>query len=301
MSTITVTLTDTQLNDLKRRYPTAEYMKTPQFALFQFRLSDCVVTAYVSKKVVFQGEGAQLHASGYMSDDTKIVQRNQNKVNSNFSNETYPQCGSDEVGTGDYFGPITVCAACVKEEDVAFLRELHITDSKVVSDKNIRVMGPQLMNRLQHSILILNNRKYNEIHKRSNMVEIKAKLHNQAFVHLKHKLGNLPKHTIIDQFTSETSYYKYVNKEKEVIRDIHFETKAESKYLAVASASIIARYVFLISFDAMIEQYHFPFLKGAGPTVDKNIKEFLTFYETKELQNVAKLHFANTKKIGVKI
>ena len=50
---------------------------------------------------------------------------------------------------------------------------------------------------------------------------------------------------------------------------IHFETKAENKYLSVAAGSIIARYAFLQAFDAMCQHYEFPFVKGAGSKVDR--------------------------------
>lgn len=77
---------------------------------------------------------------------------------------------------------------------------------------------------------------------------------------------------------------------------IHFETKAENKYLSVAAGSIIARYAFLQAFDAMCQHYEFPFVKGAGSKVDQAIRAFVKQYGKAELANVGKLHFANTKK-----
>lgn len=297
MSTITVRLTDDELQDLKKRYPDAEYRKTPQYGLFQFKLSDCMVTAYTSRKVVFQGEGAEIHAGSYirLKESKDLKMSSGEKINVN----TFPQCGSDEVGTGDYFGPVVVCAAYVKEEDLPFLASLHIQDSKEVPDKRIRELGPVLMKRLAHSVLILDNRKYNEIHERQNMVEIKAKLHNQAYVNLERKIIRLPEYVIVDQFAEANIYFRYLRKEKKIIHSVYFETKAENKYISVACASIIARYAFLISFDTMCEKYHFQFRKGAGPYVDENIKEFLQFHPKEELKNVAKLHFANTVKADV--
>ncbi len=53
------------------------------------------------------------------------------KVNAN--DNKYHNCssvGSDEVGTGDYFGPIVVTATYVRLEDVKFLEDLGIRDSK---------------------------------------------------------------------------------------------------------------------------------------------------------------------------
>ena len=150
-----------------------------------------------------------------------------------------------------------------------------------------------------HSLLILDNETYNRIHPDHNMVAIKCKLHNQAFVHLRHKLKALPKHIIIDQFVKKESYYRYLKQEAEVIEGIHFETKAENKYMAVAAASVIARYAFLMRFEAMCQAYNFPFLKGASAKVDQNIVDFVQRYGQASLTKVAKLHFANTKKAGL--
>ena len=50
------------------------------------------------------------------------------------------------------------------------------------------------------------------------------------------------------------------------------------------------------AFDAMCEQYDFTFLKGAGSKVDQNIREFVAMHGKEALLQVAKLHFANTKK-----
>lgn len=295
MSTKTIQCNPQEMAAIKQRYPQAEIRKTPPYAQWQIKLSDCVITAYTSGKVVFQGDGAEFHASGYEGITTK----QKNKIHMAKHADVYPQCGSDEVGTGDYFGPICVCAAYVGSEDVDFLRTLGIQDSKAVKDERIRELAPILMERLPYSLLILDAAKYNRIHESNNMVAIKCKLHNQAFVHLQHKLGALPSFIIIDQFVQGSSYYRYLTQEKEVIRDIHFETKAENKYLSVACGSIIARYAFLKAMDAMCEQYHFEFLKGASAKVDDCIRLFVKMYGKKELANVAKLHFANTKKAGI--
>ena len=54
--------------------------------------------------------------------------------------------GSDEVGTGDYFGPIVVTAAYVKKEDIPFLEELGVKDSKKMTDDKILEVVPKLKN-----------------------------------------------------------------------------------------------------------------------------------------------------------
>lgn len=297
MSTVTIVCSKQEIDEINTRYPYAERRKTPPYAYWQIKLSDCVITAYESGKVVFQGEGASLHAQGVngsvsqMQKDNTAPDRKQNAV--------YPQCGSDEVGTGDYFGPVTVCACYVQKADINWLTSLHIQDSKGMKDETIRNIAPDLMERLPHSLLILNNAKYNQIHPTNNMVGIKCKLHNQAYVHLKKKVAQWPSLVVIDQFVQGKSYYRYLQHESEVVRDIHFETKAENKYLAVACGSVIARYAFLKAFDAMCDAYQFPFLKGASSKVDENIRQFVNLHGIEQLHNVAKLHFANTKKAGI--
>ena len=288
MSSRTINMSKQQILKLKETLKNSEIRKTPPYALYQFKTSECVITAYESGKVVFQGNGADFYANAY-ENDSPIKKASNTK-------EIYPQCGSDEVGTGDYFGPVCVCACCVQKEDVSFLRELKIQDSKAIQDEYIREIAPKLMKRLTYSLLIMDNVTYNRVHPTNNMVAIKSKLHNQAFVHLRKKLQGLPEFCIIDQFVQKNSYYRYVANEKEVVRDIHFETKAENKYLSVACGSIIARYAFLLAFDDMEERYNFHFLKGAGNKVDANIREFVKQHGKEELNKVAKLHFANTKK-----
>lgn len=45
--------------------------------------------------------------------------------------------GSDEVGTGDYFGPMTVVAVYVDAKQIPLLKELGVKDSKNLNDAQI--------------------------------------------------------------------------------------------------------------------------------------------------------------------
>lgn len=127
------------------------------------------------------------------------------------------------------------------------------------------------MNQIPYSLLILDNEKYNNVHETNNMNAIKSKLHNQAYVNLV-KNYEVPSFKIIDQFTPETSYYRYLKGEKTIVTGIHFETKAEDKYPAVGAASVIARYAFLKKMDEMEENWKMKFQKGAGDKVDISLK-----------------------------
>lgn len=287
MSSETIVMSKKEMLALANKFPHKEVRKTPPYALYQIKVENCILTAYTSGKLVIQGKDAQAIRAILGTPKQTIAQQAQ---------ALYPQCGSDEVGTGDYFGPITVCACCVKEADIPFLKALHIQDSKAIRDPMICHIAPQLMERLPYSLLIMDNETYNRVHPNQNMVAIKSKLHNCAYAHLEEKLHGLPAFCIIDQFVQKSTYYRYIAQEKTIVKNIHFETKAENKYLSVACASIIARYAFVKRLDTMSEQYDFTFVKGASAKVDAAIVEFVKRYGKDALTKVGKLHFANTKK-----
>ncbi len=295
MNTYTKVMSEAQMMALKKKMAHAEQCKTPPYALYRVKTSECTITAYESGKVTFQGKEAAFYADNCEGAlQTKKVKKSEKEGNIAAS---YPQCGSDEVGTGDYFGPIVVCAACVQEKDLEVLEPLSIQDSKQIKDDTILSIAPILMEQLTYSVLILENGKYNIVHQSNNMNEIKAKMHNQAFIHLRNKLDIPAETIIIDQFTPKDTYYRYLETEKEIVENIHFETKAENKYISVACGAIIARYTFLQALDLMGEQYDFAFPKGAGKHVDEAGVEFVKQHGFEALEKVSKFHFMNTKKI----
>ncbi len=277
---ITLKLNETQIKKLEQTFHESKASKTPPYAYYQLKCEDCVITAYTSGKVVFQGKDADIYASSFMP---------QKEV-------TIPQAGSDEVGTGDYFGPVVVCASYVDEKVINLIQSLNVRDSKALTDKEIREIAPKLEENVIHSTLILMPSKYNIVHETTNLNAIKAKMHNQAYVNLSKKV-QLPKFKIIDQFAPEPLYYRYLRNDQTIIKDIHFETKAEDKYPSVAISSMIARNAFLDAMDKMSAAYDITFAKGGGLQADECAKEFIQKYSFDRLHEVAKMHFKNTEKL----
>ena len=288
-NTITLKLKSIQEEQLFKTF--SEFQTTPpQYAKWQLKPENCIITCYTSGKTVFQGKDANVYAAAFMEVQAEIP-------NTTTTNQ-YPQAGSDEVGTGDYFGPVCVCASYVTKDDVDFLVKLGVRDSKQMSDADMLKIGPLLMERIPHSLLIVPPQKYNQVHESNNLNAIKAKLHNQAYINLAKKI-ELPSFKIIDQFTPETSYYHYLKNEPQIIRGIHFETKAEDKYLSVAVGSIISRYGFLKTWEEMEQKYNMTLPKGSGDKVDIVAQAFVERYGLERLGEIAKLHFKNTEKIRV--
>ena len=280
MSNFSIKLTDEKISVLKDTFK--EYIKENknEYVDTFIQKEDLTITIYKSKKVVFQGNDAFFYASAYL--DNKVSR----------------QAGSDEVGTGDVFGPIVVCAAIVEEKDFDYLNENRITDSKQLNDEYIRRIGKDLISRFKHSLLILDNETYNRVHETDNLNAIKAKMHNKAYLNLIDKGYDIPKAAYIDQFCKEDDYYGYLLNEKDIYRNLIFETKAEEKYPAVAVGSIISRYAFLQYMDKLEENYKMKFQKGSSnlDAIDKTIQDFINKYGKDKLKYVAKLHFKNFDK-----
>ena len=207
------------------------------------------------------------------------------------------QIGSDEVGTGDFFGPICVCAAYVRAKDIKRLKELGIDDSKRLSDERIRQLGKILIKEFEYSQLSLNNEKYNElVDQDMNMNEMKAKMHNRVLFNLHNKHDKV-RHVLIDEFVKKESYYKYLSREKQVIFGVTFKTKGETYFPSVAVGSIIARYSFVQHMDLLSKKYGMEIPYGASKKVTEFAKKFVKKYGFDELDKIVKKNFANYKEL----
>ena len=305
--TITVKTSEKTKEMMKEYYEDLKREKTPPYAVFQAVDGDTVVTLYESGKCVFQGKDADL-ASDYWVETEKInsgnvtVTNSENKPKKEKNKITTSKymnvnsVGSDEVGTGDYFGPIVVTASYVKREDVSYLKELGCTDSKKLTDEKILEIAPVIAKKIKYTSLILSNSDYNKHHSRYNMNKVKAILHNKVLLDIM-KEKPVVDYIIVDQFAEPFVYYNYLKESREVQRNITFMTKAESMNMAVACSSIICRYLFLKEYDKLNKKLGITLPKGAGANVDEVGKKLVEKYGKDILEQIAKLSFKNTQKI----
>ena len=268
------------------------------YAIFQAQEEDTVITLYESGKAMFQGTSADVDAAmwGTVLDNTKEKQEEQKKKDAKYHNCS--SVGSDEVGTGDYFGPVVVTATYVKKEDVEKLEKLGVGDSKKITDEKIKKITPELIKIVKYRSMILTNQEYNEKYTKDiNMNKIKAILHNKVLYQLMTEEKPEVDYIVVDEFARENRYYEYLNGIPNIQRNITFMTKAEDKNLAVAAASIISRYIFLKKFDKLSDSIHIPLPKGAGRDVDEIGEEIVEKYGEEKLKDIAKVNFKNTDRI----
>ena len=267
--------------------------KTPPYAIFQAQEEDTIITLYNSGKCMFQGTSAFVDANMW-----KALKENDEEETNNIDYLNTTSVGSDEVGTGDYFGPIVVTASLVKKEDIEFLKKLGCTDSKKITDDKIKKIAPEITKKIKYKSIILSNEEYNQNYsKENNMNKIKAIMHNKALSLILEETKEKLDYIIIDEFAKENRYYSYLKEIPNPVKNITFITKAETKNMAVACSSIISRYIFLKEFDKLSDTYHIPLPKGSGQNVDKIGEELVQKYGKDILDKIAKKNFSNTSRI----
>lgn len=284
--------------------------KKPPYSVFQVKDYDCVITLYESGKVMFQGLGADIEAS-YWTEQERIKNKrdidaeiNKDKEKKDKKTEEandtrfkgIPTIGSDEVGTGDYFGPIVVTASFVDKKMMSKLYELGVRDSKKITDDKILAIAPTLIKEIPHVTFILDAESYNK-NGITNMNKVKAILHNKVLVGLTKKDNYNYEKIVMDQFVYPKKYFEHIANANEKVTNITFTTHAEDKCLSVAASSIISRYIFLKEMDKLSDSLKVKLPKGAGEMADKIGAELVKKYGQDILYKYAKLNFKNTDKI----
>lgn len=270
--------------------------------MFAARTDNGSITAYKTGKVLFQGHSPDVEAKKWgatvqKSKPKKEITHEYSPPESLF---TSSHIGSDEAGTGDFFGPMTVAAAYVPEEKISKLKELGVRDSKNLKDDKIKVIAKEIIRLgIPYSLIVLHNKKYNRLQQNGwTQGKMKTILHHQVIAKVSEKIApEQPAGILIDQFSEPSSYLRHLKSEtKEIQKNVYFITKAESYSIAVAAASIIARTSFLHQMDKLSEQTGVLLPKGAAKKVDQAASNIIKKDGPEALGTCAKTHFANTKK-----
>lgn len=278
--------------------------KIPPYAIFQADTGDTIVTLYESGKAMFQGVSADIEAGMWESigKDKENIDYfiDREEVKEKKEETTIPidisSVGSDEVGTGDYYGPIVVTASYVNKDDIPFLTELGVKDSKKLSDEQILKIVPKIIKKIKYKTIMLSNKEYNKNYgKDMNMNKIKAVLHNKVLTEM--VKDNEYDYIVVDQFEPESSYYKHLSEVPSPLKGITFITKAEDKCLSVACSSLISRYIFVKEIDKLGDKYGIFLPKGANYYVEDVGIKLVEKYGINVLKEVAKLNFSNTDRI----
>ncbi|MCV3743292.1 ribonuclease HIII [Ureaplasma sp. ES3154-GEN] len=202
--------------------------------------------------------------------------------------------GSDEVGVGDFFHGLVVCAVYLKKTDFSFLEDLKVIDSKKLTDNYILKIAPIIKEKIDYVIKSFSPYEYNQLYKEMQNAHIlKTILHNKAISVLQKKHPQT--YTVIDQYVSLKKFHEYesIAKLKPITIDKSLN-KAESYYLSVACASIIARAYLLENKLSLEKKYQINLPLGAD---NEKIRVAIDYIHNKYkpgfLYYLAKAHFRN--------
>ena len=272
------------------------------YILYVIKTDDYIITAYNNKKgstysVTIQGNDPLSIAKNYIANPSLLPKKNKKDKESPFFIDVKSQIGSDEVGTGDFLGPVVVCAAYCDEQTLSSFEEYGITDSKKLTDEKVMRIVPPLLNKVHYEVKILDIIRYNSAKDKGfNLNQMKAVLHNFVLLNLHRKFPAID-NVYVDQFCAPEKYYEYLQGVPHVQKNIIFREKGETYFPSVALASCIARYYFLEEINKINELYNVKIPLGAGEKVDRFSQAFIHKFGIEEFDKIAKKSFANYKRL----
>ncbi len=247
------------------------YQKEPPKTIYEeLRLKKGKVTLilYTSGKLLLQGNKVEVATISKELETLKIGQKSDS---ASFKKEYGWVIGSDESLKGDTFGGIVVAAVKADNNLRTQLAALGAADSKKLSDKEIVRIAEQIRRLVPNMVKSLSPEEYNRYE--GNVTKLLNQLHKECAEYLK------PGKHIVDKYPGCS------------VGDVQ-EEKAESKYVEVAAASILAR-------DAALKQIQ-SLSKRAGfaiPLGSTHVKSALLELKKRKLapQEFVKMNFGNVK------
>jgi ribonuclease HIII len=303
--TFTLVLTAKQANELykylnENNFELSERQYTKYFA----SKPGLSVILYNNLKLVVQGKDAREFMEFVV--EPLILQKATIGYEKVLNPDYYlPRIGVDESGKGDYFGPLCIAGVYVNEKVIKLWESeaVGVRDSKqITSDSSLKKIALIIKKTpgCVATVVPIGNEAYNRLYdKLGNVNKILAWGHSRVIENLMEKnndLNPVPQLVICDQFANRKEVIQ--NSLMSLGRQIKIvqKHKAESD-IAVAAASIMARYEFITRLDKMKNEYGVDFPRGCSDRVQTIASEFVKKFGAEMLKKVAKLHFKTTNKV----
>lgn len=197
--------------------------------------------------------------------------------------------GTDEAGKGEWYGPLVVECVALTPGDIRRFRELGVRDSKKINKKSLLEIGKELteLKFIRKPLILMPetyNRKYEEFKNEGKTLnDMMAWAHSRAIKDLLSELEFERAKVIIDKFDVKRTEFRLGDLRMNGLEIVQ-KTGAESE-VPVATASIIAKFVFEKNIDELNEKFDIDLRSAQPEEIPPDILPF-----------VAKLHFKNVKK-----
>lgn len=290
MSTFTATLSPLEQAGLRTALNAGAFeFRTLAHALFSAKGEGVTCTVYNSGKCVVQGKGADQFVEHHLAAHQRADDAAEEDLRFSVT------CvGSDESGKGDYFGPLVVAAVVMGPEDLPAFEGHSIKDSKKLTTKGMRATAALIRETLASEVVVLMPEKYNELYEDiGNLNKLLAWAHGAALEGALEKRD--AERVVIDQFCRREQLVSRL-KPKTLSKELEIRPRAESNP-ACAAASILAATTFDRKLRDLSEVAQLTLPKGAGRPVDLAARRLVGNRGTGILKKVAKVHFANTRKL----
>ncbi len=187
--------------------------------------------------------------------------------------------GIDEAGRGPCFGPMCLAITIIEQKSEKTLRAMGVKDSKeLLPNKREKLFGEIKKEIVEFQIITISSIELNDLMSRKNLNEIEAEKIGELINNSKTKIDEI----FVDSPDATKGKFEkrirnYLKKEKQGIK-IVAENKADSKYVIVGAASILAK----VTRDRSIEELRKKFGDfGSGYPSDPKTKKFLYEYVEK--------------------
>jgi ribonuclease HII len=204
--------------------------------------------------------------------------------------------GIDEAGRGPCFGPMTLAIVVMEKDQEKELKSIGVKDSKDILLNKRNLLFNEIKPFIKdHQIIVVDNLEINDLMVNESLNEIEAikvaELINKCKTEFDVIYIDSPD-SVKGRF--EKRIRKYLNKDKQKIKIIA-ENKADSKYIVVGAASIMAKVTRDNEVKKLREEYG-DF--GSGYPSDPKTKKFLEEYfnRNKELPPFSRVFWSTCKK-----
>ena len=205
-----------------------------------------------------------------------------------------PRLGIDEAGKGDYFGPLVVAGVRVAGAKMAAeLREIGVRDSKTVGVLGARPMAGRILAAVGPEnvrVVVLGPEEYEARRRAAGNVN---DLLGEVDAGIIHELKGEVELIVVDQYAKGARSRLAPSVPPGVRLEVRPRAEDDA---AVAAASILARARQLDEVDRLSESVGFRLPLGATHVLDAG-RRVVRERGRRELDRVAKTHFATTKRV----
>jgi len=242
-----------------------------KYEIFRLRNRDIVMVLFKSGKLVLQGKDENVMYYSKLLKSSGFIE--QKKIE--FVKQEGVFIGSDESLKGDTFGGIVVVGVRADNIQRENLKLLGVMDSKKVKDDKVGGYADEIRRMVRVSVKSYPPNRYNDY--KFGLTKLMNKLHKEVFSNLKVPGAKW----VVDKYPGCSVGQIAV-------------TKAESKYVEVAAASIIARDFALQQLSKLSAKLGITVPKGSS-----HVKDALEFLKKskRDPRQFVKMNWSNVKKV----